>query len=179
MGRAGARAPAQQKVGGLIVRKISNAVDAFCGAVVGVAVGVTAVVVIIQVIFRYFIGFSFSWADELSRYLLVVTTFIGAFSALRHDKFAVIRLLINKLPPLAARVLLILSDILVAFFLVMVIYYGAKLLVSPAILGQVSPALHLPMRYAYATVPLGSLLMLISILTSLWDKIQPVRGEVS
>lgn len=157
------------------MRRLSHAIDLLSRFIAGTTVAVAAVIVIAQVFVRFFMGFSFPWGDELARYLLVWTTFLGAGSALKEGKMASVTLIVDKLPPTLVRAVSLVVDLTICFFLVIVIYYGTRLVTSPTILRQVSPAMRLPMYWAYGVIPVSALFMLVHTIVLMWDKLLPRR----
>lgn len=157
------------------MRRLSEAIDKLARFFAGISVAVAAVVVIAQVFVRFFMGFSFPWGDELARYLLVWTTFLGASSALKEGKMASVTLLVDKLSPILTRIVAVLVDLIIGFFLVIMIYHGFNLVTSPTILKQVSPAMRLPMYWTYGVIPVSALFMLIHTIVMIWDKVFPRR----
>lgn len=151
--------------------KLSNTIDYFCKILVGLALVCLTVVVILQVFARSFLGFSYSWADELARYLLVFITFIGAGSALKHQKLSSVTIFLKKVPQNISHLVLIVVDLLIIFFSSIMIYHGVTTTFSRRIVNQVSPAMGLPMHWIYIIIPLGGLFMLIHTLPLLYDRI--------
>jgi len=158
--------------------KLSNIIDYFCKILLGLALASLTVVVILQVFARSFLGFSYSWADELARYLLVFITFIGAGSALKHQKLASVTIFLTKVPQNISHLVLIVVDLLIIFFSSIMIYHGVTTTFSHRIVNQVSPAMGLPMYWIYIVIPLGGLFMLIHTLSSLCDRIFPGKEVV-
>lgn len=140
-----------------------KALDQFFGrmaeVLTGGAVVVQTIVVFAQVCFRYLLKSPLVWAEELARYLLVFISFFGGYVALRAGALAKVDVLKEKLPGKPAKVLGVLADVLAFLLLIAVAYYGTKLALSPTIVKQWSPAMGLPMYWAYGIIPVAAVIM--------------------
>ena len=80
-------------------------------------------VVFIQFVTRYVFNDSASWTEEIARYLLIGTVFVGATIGVVKNNHIQVDLLYRYLPPRASRVASTLVDITrIAFFLAMVVF---------------------------------------------------------
>ncbi len=128
------------------------------------AVLMLAMVVIIaaQVWFRFMLNDPLAWSEEAGRYLFVWISFVGAAAGVRYQVHLGI-----DLPPLllsekACRVVVVLVNLIIQVFLVVIAYWGIRIL--GIIKFQVSPSMQISMLYPYLAVPVGSILMLINSL---------------
>jgi len=115
----------------------------------------------INVIARYFFAFSFKWAEELTRYMIIWITFIGSSVCVRKQKHVGIDALLTKCPLNIRWVLKLIILVIGILFSCILTIYGWKLTGSVMASGQLSPAMMLPMYLAYAAIPLGGGLMII------------------
>ena len=77
-------------------------------------------VVFTQFVTRYVFNNSASWTEEIARYLLIGTVFVGAAIGVAKNNHIQVDLLYRWLPPFVARTLAMLVDVLrVAFFVAM------------------------------------------------------------
>jgi TRAP-type C4-dicarboxylate transport system permease small subunit len=127
------------------------------------------ILVFVQVIMRYIFNYSLSWSEELARYIFVWQSWLGFCLALKHGKHIRIDVVSHRLSP---RLKIVFETIAWSLSLIMVLFLvinGFKLLRLLASRGQVSPALRMPMSYAYAAVPvsclLGSVLIVVYIIS--------------
>ncbi len=80
-------------------------------------------VVFVQFVTRYVFNDSASWTEEIARYLLIGTVFIGATIGVVKNNHIQVDLLYRYLPPKASRVASTLVDVMrIAFFLAMVVF---------------------------------------------------------
>ncbi|MBL0379530.1 MAG: TRAP transporter small permease [Desulfofustis sp. PB-SRB1] len=121
-----------------------------------------AMVVIIaaQVWYRFVLNDPLSWSEEAGRYLFVWISFVGAAAGVRYQVHLGIDLLSKILPAAYYRYAVIVVNLLIQIFLVLIIYWGFKIL--DIIQFQQSPSMNISMRYPYMAVPVGAILMLIN-----------------
>ena len=126
--------------------------------------------VTVQVISRYALHISFSHTEELVRYLFVWATFLGASGAVRMRR----HLSISSGTPLRSGFLLrwmgIATGVGGALFAVVLLLYGARVVVLQMTTGQTTAALGLPMWVIGLAVPVGSLLMFFRIVQAAMEK---------
>lgn len=121
-----------------------------------------AVLVIANVISRYVFSHSFNWVEELSRYLMIWATFLGAGLALRVGGHIAIDSLPDALPPAAAKWLRVGLVAVMAATLLVVIWLG----IDYARFGweQETPVLGWSFGMVYLAIPVGAALMLAHLL---------------
>ena len=136
-----------------------------------VSVAVMSLAVLAQVIMRYFFQNPLIWGDELAKYALAYMTFIGASVALRKGELACMDLLVDKFPPAAKRIVLMLVMSLNIALIVFLLVCAVNLLGQRSVLTQSSPAMGLPMQYVYACMPIGLFLMAVQGALCLIDMI--------
>lgn len=130
-------------------------------------VGVMTVVTILQVIFRYIVKGSLPWSEELARYLMVWVTFVGASIGVKRGAHVGIEALVLALPKRAQIIVKYLGIVISIIFCIVV--FGASLgILQRQIAGhQVSPAMRIPMWWAYAAIPVGTFLMTVRFIQTL------------
>jgi TRAP-type C4-dicarboxylate transport system permease small subunit len=133
--------------------------------VLALAVPMTLVMlacVVWQVVGRYFLGSSTSFTDELSRFLFIWVSLLGAAYVLGKRGHIAITGLIDMAPRGVRRGFDILIAGLVIVFALVVLGWGGWLLVERNLrLGQVTPAMLVPVAYVYIIIPLSGLLTAI------------------
>ena len=121
----------------------------------------TAVVVILcaQVVFRYFIGTSLDWIEEVSRILLIWLTFIGAAVALKRNGHIAVDYVVAHFTDRIRYYCEI-------FAYVVVVAFSAFLCVQGLAFAMLSerttfPALQVPVSWQYLGLPVGCFFMVI------------------
>ena len=67
-----------------ILSPVSDALDKVCSVAIVIMLGLMVVITTAQIICRTFFT-SLSWSDEVTRYLLIWSTFLGATCVYRHS----------------------------------------------------------------------------------------------
>lgn len=124
--------------------------------------------VFLQVIMRYVFSSSLSWSEELARYLFLWQIWLGASYAVKERKHLRIEAVQSMIKSVRGKI----RFELVALFLwlvfsIFMVYKGGELVKLLFVRGQVSPAMRVPMAYAYASVPVGCLLMSIRLIAEI------------
>jgi TRAP-type C4-dicarboxylate transport system permease small subunit len=132
------------------------------------------IVVVVGIAARYILLVSIPWTEELSRYLMIWTGFVGFGVAYRKKELIAVKLFVNKLPPHLLRIAFLVSDIACSIFLILVTIYGIKLCVMNA--RQVAPALRISMGIIYAAIPLGCCLYLVFVVESVSSYLKAKKG---
>ena len=135
--------------------------------VVGLLLGLTAVVTL-QIIARVFFE-AFSWTEELSRYLLVWSTFLGASMGFKRGAHVAITFVVDQFSGRLRQWVSILIHALSILFFVVGIIYGIQMIHQQVY--QISPAMGLSMRFVYLAIPLGFATMVIHVFPLLLDEI--------
>jgi TRAP-type C4-dicarboxylate transport system permease small subunit len=155
-----------------MIRRLHHALDI---VVLTIAVPMTVVMLactVWQVVSRYFLGISTSFTDELARFLFIWVSLLGAAYVFGKRGHIAITGLIEFLPAGARRIADTTIALLVVFFSAVILGVGGTVLVDKAVqLGQVSPAMLLPMGYVYSVIPVsGAMTALYALLVvaELW-----------
>jgi TRAP-type C4-dicarboxylate transport system permease small subunit len=118
--------------------------------------------VVWQVVARYALNISTSTTDEIARFCFIWISLLGATYVLGKRGHIAITGLVDLLPRGPRRGVELLITALVAVFAVAILVGGGWLLVGRAWqLGQVTPALQMPMWSVYTAIPLSGALTLV------------------
>ncbi|MCB0607487.1 MAG: TRAP transporter small permease [Lewinella sp.] len=136
-------------------------IDYYLGRFLALLMGVMTVDVLWGVFTRYAMGNQASWSEELARFLLIWIGILGAAYASGQNMHLAIDLLMPKLTDTNQRRLKVLINTLIILFaLTVLVIGGARLMYITNVLGQLSPALRVPMYVVYAVMPLSGLLVI-------------------
>ena len=140
------------------MRLVRSLVDG-AGAVLLAAV---VLVVLTQVVTRYLLHISISWPEELARYLLVWLMFLGGAAAgARLQQISVDML--TTMAPRRVQVVLGVIGTLGSLLALGILVWAGRPLFGPAGL-TVSPATGIEMRWVYAALPVGGVLLGLFVL---------------
>ncbi len=120
-----------------------------------------SVVCFLQVIFRYVLAYPLPWSEELARYLFVWLSIFGAALAMQKRGLFGLDIFFLRLPNQVRLAVGLLIHILIAG-VVLVIFFEGIVLVQKTTL-QESPAMGIPMSWAYACLPIGAALMAVHL----------------
>ncbi|WP_319529495.1 TRAP transporter small permease [uncultured Cohaesibacter sp.] len=160
--------------------KTRRVVDMLCLVILGLC-GVTFVVmtavIASLVITRNFFGFSWSWSEEITRFLMVWLIFLGAAVLVRRDDHIALDALPRALPERARTILMMAIRLPILGVLWLILQQGWIVMGLRA--SNHSPALGIPLSWVYAAIPVGSALMLLFAAFNTWRDIrQLIRHEV-
>ncbi|MGE7270866.1 TRAP transporter small permease [Brevibacillus panacihumi] len=136
-----------------------------------------AVVVTLAVVFRYLLNAPFSWAGEVSVYLLIWVSFIGGSLGLKYKSQAAVTILLDYLPAKVQKILLIIGHILILLFFGLMLYYSYQWVFSPGVAFQKSSALLLPMWIPFSSVPVGLTFATIHVLSNLIEMFREEEAQ--
>ena len=126
-----------------------------------VMMAVMVAMVFANVVSRYVWNYSYIWAEELSQYIMVWITFLGAGLALREGRHVAVELLQDRLPTKVKRWTRRLVVLFIIVFLLVLVVVGLQF--SLFAMEQETPVMTIPLGYPYLAVPLGALILLAHI----------------
>lgn len=136
-------------------------IDKILGYFLAMLMAIMTLDVLWGVVTRYALGSQASWTEELARFLLIWIGILGAAYAAGQRMHLSIDLLQPSLQPKAQQGLSVLINLLViAFVLAVMVIGGFRLMYITHVLGQVSPALRIPIAFIYAILPISGLLII-------------------
>ncbi|HTU03025.1 MAG TPA: TRAP transporter large permease subunit [Candidatus Sulfotelmatobacter sp.] len=119
-------------------------------------------IVATEVFCRYVLNSSLPWSEELSRYLFIWMSFLGAVVALLRHAHIGVDSLVRRLGDAPRLALHRLVAVLVAAFALLLVWQGAALL--PATRAQYSITMGFSLSYVFCAVPIcGALLLAIQM----------------
>ena len=120
----------------------------------------------VQVILRNFSGFSFKWAEETIRYLVIYAVYLVSGRLLLENRNSVVDMFYNMFPETVRKVLNTLFYLLIAAFLAVMMYYGYTLFSRNLKIWCAS--IHIPWAVPFGALLVGSLGMLLQIPAKLY-----------
>lgn len=128
------------------------------------------------VLFRYVLSTPLSWSDEAAVFSLIWLTFIGGSMGIKRQDSAAISILIDKLKGKAKQIVFATGVFILFSFIVYILYLSIGWLSSPNIYIQRSSSMGMPMIYAYLSVPVSFVFMMIHTL-NLFVNTMKNKGE--
>ncbi|MCB0565187.1 MAG: TRAP transporter small permease [Phaeodactylibacter sp.] len=135
-------------------------IDKILGNFLAILMGIMTIDVLWGVFTRYAMGSQASWTEELARFLLIWIGILGAAYAAGKDMHLAIDLLMPRLKEEGQkRLKILISFLIVLFAFTVMVIGGIRLIYITHVLGQLSPALRVPMAVIYSVVPLSGILV--------------------
>lgn len=152
------------------VDKINKALEVFCG----VALAGMTCLIFLQVLVRFVfaklqVQFSVPFTEELSRYLMIWATFIGAAVVARRADALAVEALVHAVPAPLGRLLKFGAHALALVFYACVFVVGLDW--AEFGLSETAPVLGMPMVWVYASMSAGAALTIanaLALLVEVW-----------
>jgi len=139
-----------------------------------ISVFVALIALFVTVVLRYGFNYSLAWPDELVREVIIYTTFIGCSAAVKSRTLIKIDASVQLLPKLKVP-LTFFSNLAVAIFALMMIYYGWLMAAMQVRTNQKTIIMEIPYVYLYAVLPLMGVMMLIRVVQVFYQDIKELR----
>jgi len=156
---------------------IKKGLDTFLETLTAVSMAVLTLDVTWQVITRFVIGNPSNWTDELATNLMIWVGLLGAAVALNRGAHLGIDYFVGKLEEKKRLITEIIVYVLIAFFSIFVMMIGGFELTRITFdLGQVTPAMKLPMGYVYLAVPIAGFFLSFYAVELLFEAIKKMKN---
>lgn len=136
------------------------------------------ILVFAQVVMRYVFHNSLAWSEEMSRYLFLWCSWIGASYAVKARSHFRVECFVNAIKGQARKYYELVILVIWFLFGVGMTWYGTNLIIFMHESGQISSAMQIPMTIPYASVPVGCALMSIRLIIEMYKIFQPEPEEV-
>jgi TRAP-type C4-dicarboxylate transport system permease small subunit len=126
-------------------------------AIIVLMMSVMATLVFVNVVCRYIFNFSIIWAEEISQYLMIWITYLGAGLALREGRHVTVDVLQDRLPRATRRLVRAAIATGMLGFLVVLAILGVR--IAAFTWKHETPVLNLPLGLPYLAIPAGAVIM--------------------
>lgn len=130
---------------------------------------------LVQVFFRYVVGSSLMWTEELARLMCVLTTYFGSVVVLLAREHIRVEMIDTLLSSRASAVLRLVVDLLMAWFL-LTLAYGCSLMVSATWTTFTATMGWFRMGYVYAAVAAAVLTMTLILVLDIYQQVARLAG---
>lgn len=134
-----------------------------------VFLSITILVVIMNVFTRYFLRFTYHWAEEVAVGCFVWTIFLGLAFAYRDNHLIGIEALVQALPEKARRVVEFITCLILTVISALMFYFSYIYVAGST---KITAALELPYTYIYSSIVISFGLITIYSIKSLVDTFQ-------
>ena len=149
-----------------ILDRISDALDKICGALCVLMIATMVILTTAQIVFRTWFT-ALSWSDEVTRYLLVWSTFLGATCVYRHGGNISITFIQEAFPAKISKVLRVVVHAVCFVLFAVLLYYGWQYVGS---LNRKATSIPLTMSQVYLCMPISMLILMIHALVMTIDE---------
>jgi TRAP-type C4-dicarboxylate transport system permease small subunit len=115
-----------------------------------------------QICSRVLFHTSFSWTEELARYLMVWVAFLGAGFAFQYGAHISIESFVKRFSPKYKKIFQTLIAIVCILFFSVLIIYGLELVTDS--MTQTSTALKIPMGFVFLAIPISGVLQILNVI---------------
>lgn len=161
----------------MIVKKIltpvSDVLDKVCSLLIVLMLGAMVIITGTQIICRTWFT-ALSWSDEVTRYLLIWSTFLGATVVYRHNGHISVTLLQDAVGPKAAKALRVAVHVICFVLFAVLLYYSTFYCMR---LRKTATAMPIKMKYIYACIPVSMAIMMVhALLMGVEEATKEVKG---
>ncbi len=146
------------------VKRASDVIDRISCWLVVLTMGGMVFFTALQIIFRVYLQ-ALSWSEEVVRYLLVWSTFIGAGCVYKRAGHINVTFIQDFFKGKAKKFIQLLVQLLNSIFFAAAVYYGIQYMEKQG--SQVAAALPIPMSLMYMAIPVGFGILLLHSVSAL------------
>jgi len=121
-----------------------------------------------NVVLRYVFDSGIIWAEEMTRYTLLWTVFVGTGVVAREGTHVSMEAFFNLWPEKLQRIGWLLINLFCIATIVAILYFGIGIVRMVIETGQTSEAAFVPMWIIYGAFPVGGILMILGYIETAW-----------
>ena len=159
------------------LKKIGNFYNKFEEYLLVYSLVFTTLTIFLQIIMRFIFKNAFSWSEELTRYVFIWQIWLGASLAVREGVHIKVEIIFNILKGKAVYVAEIVSTLIWFAFCVFIVITSINIVTYAVQMHVISPAMQMPMSYAYASIPAGCAMMGIRLIGILYKQFKMLFGK--
>lgn len=144
-----------------VYRKIVSTLHDILLYAVSAGLVIMIVLTALEVVRRYYFGLSFSWSEELVRYLMIMVTFFGGAVAYRDKGLVALDLITGKFSKKGKAIAGLCTEVLTIIIVLLLLIYTVKAITQPAVYMQKSIGLKISMAVPWLSMPIGLGAMLV------------------
>lgn len=157
----------------------ANHLSQLTGYLSGIALVAATLVTLHAVLSRYFLGRPTVWQTEMSIYLLMFVTFVGAAYGLRHHAHVGVDLVVGRLPERPQLILRTVTAVAALVVVLVVMWTSAQIWWEAVEGGFRSPtAWRAPLSVVYAILPLGMALVALQYMAFIVEGVLGLMGRL-
>lgn len=150
-----------------MLKKAFNILDEyFEPAIIVTFIAGLFIFIFLEIILRPF-NISIAWSGEAARYLFVWVIYLGISYAIRDGRHIRVLALVKLFPLKVRQSLNLLSGLIFFSYQGIVFFYAIKITEKSYRLGQLAPAMEIPLAFLYACLVVSSALSLIRLFVTI------------
>ncbi|MBY7897960.1 TRAP transporter small permease [Vibrio fluvialis] len=118
--------------------------------------------IFLEIVLRPF-NISIGWSGEAARFLFVWVIYLGISYAIRDERHISVLALVRLLPVKAQQFLNLASTLVFISYQGIVLYYAIKITEKSYRLGQLAPAMEIPLAFLYSCLVVSAALSIIRL----------------
>ncbi|MBP3426885.1 MAG: TRAP transporter small permease [Clostridia bacterium] len=156
-----------------ILTPVSNVLDQVCSALIVFMLGAMVIITGAQIICRTWFT-ALSWSDEVTRYLLIWSTFLGSTVVYRHNGHISVTFVQEAMGKKWSRVMRVLVHVICFALFTVLLYYSTLYCMK---LKKTATAMPIKMKWIYMCIPISMGIMMIhSLLMGIEEATKEVKG---
>ena len=156
-----------------ILTPVSNVLDQVCSSLIVFMLGAMVIITGAQIICRTWFT-ALSWSDEVTRYLLIWSTFLGSTVVYRHNGHISVTFIQEAMGEKWSRVMRVLVHVICFALFTVLLYYSTLYCMK---LKKTATAMPIKMKWIYMCIPISMGIMMIhSLLMGIEEATKEVKG---
>jgi TRAP-type C4-dicarboxylate transport system permease small subunit len=150
-----------------VAYRLNWGVERICALLVGLMV----VIIWFGVIERYFLHLGMTWAEELSRYVMIWAALLAVSCGAYYREHIDLDIVKRFLPEKAGKILFVSLDLISLIFFIFLTWYGISMTQGGA--GQYATIFGMTMFIPFAAVPVSSALTAFQVFAAMFRHVEP------
>lgn len=156
-----------------ILMPVSNALDKLCSVLIVIMLGLMVLITGAQIVCRTWFT-ALTWSDEVTRYLLIWSTFLGASVVYRHSGHISVTIVQDAVPPRLSKVLRVAVHVICFVLFAVLLYFSCTYCMK---LNKTATTLPIKMKYIYLCVPVSMVILMVhSLLMAVEEATKEVKA---
>ncbi len=156
-----------------ILAPVSAALDKLCSVLIVVMLGLMVIITGAQIICRIWFT-ALTWSDEVTRYLLIWSTFLGASVVYRHSGHISVTIVQDAVPPRLSKILRVAVHAICFVLFTVLLYFSCTYCMK---LNKTATTLPIKMKYIYLCVPISMVILMVhSLLMAVEEATKEVKA---
>ena len=156
-----------------ILAPVSDALDKLCSVLIVVMLGLMVIITGAQIICRTWFT-ALTWSDEVTRYLLIWSTFLGASVVYRHSGHIFVTIVQDAVPPRLSKILRVAVHVICFVLFTVLLYFSCTYCMK---LNKTATTLPIKMKYIYLCVPISMVILMVhSLLMAVEEATKEVKA---